>query len=190
LPPKRKEKKRYICYYLFIYLASPRLITICPFLIGNPGPHRRNWALSFQLVEWRIVTHTVNSGYYEVNSLPAVRSGVKSIETVEAVLLSMCSACARGFVSVRHRSRANTISRSLASTFVAKTGGKTQKEGMATRRNLFLAFLVFNAAALSLPFSTTVAAVADEHVLALTSNSFDDAVGKDKAALVEFYSPW
>jgi hypothetical protein len=159
---------------------------MCPFLIGNPGPHRRNWALSFQLVEWRIVNHTVNSGYYEVNSFPAVRSGVKSIETVEAALLSMSSACARGRASVRHRSRANTISRSLASTFVPKT----QKEGMATRRNLFLAFLVFNAAALSLPFLTTVAAVADEHVLALTSNSFDDAVGKDKAALVEFYAPW
>jgi hypothetical protein len=107
---------------------------------------------------------------------------VKSIETVEAVLLSMSSACARGFASVRHRSRANTVSRSLASTFVAKTGGKTQKEGLATRTNLFLAFLVFNGAALSLPFLTTVA---DEHVLALTSNSFDDAVGKDKAALVD-----
>ncbi len=83
----KKEKKRYICYYLFIYLASPHLITVCPFLIGNPGPHRRNWALSLQLVEWRIVNHTVNSGYYEVNSFPAVRSGVKSIETVETVLL-------------------------------------------------------------------------------------------------------
>ncbi|KAH9568097.1 hypothetical protein CY35_03G059800 [Sphagnum magellanicum] len=40
------------------------------------------------------------------------------------------------------------------------------------------------------PTPNAVAAVADEHVLALTSNSFDDAVGKDKAALVEFYSPW
>ncbi len=88
------------------------------------------------------------------------------------------------------RAQTPFLTRSLASTFVAKTGGKTQKEGMATRRYLFLAFLVFNAAALSLPFLTTVAAVADEHVLALTSNSFDDAVGKDKVALVEFYAPW
>ncbi len=41
---------------------------------------------------------------------------------------------------------------------------------------------MFNAAAISLPFLTTVV---DEHVLGLTSNSFDDAVGKDKAALVD-----
>jgi hypothetical protein len=31
---------------------------------------------------------------------------------------------------------------------------------------------------------------ADEHVTVLTASNFEDYVGKDKGALVEFYAPW
>ncbi|CAM6034959.1 unnamed protein product [Sphagnum compactum] len=60
------------------------------------------------------------------------------------------------------------------------------------RSVVLLLLSVIVAAAASLPFFiTTAAAAADEqHVVALTAKTFDDAVGKDKAALVEFYAPW
>ena len=31
---------------------------------------------------------------------------------------------------------------------------------------------------------------ADEHVTVLTAKNFEDYVGQDKGALVEFYAPW
>lgn len=62
---------------------------------------------------------------------------------------------------------------------------------MVMRSVVLLLLSVIVAAAASLPFFITTAAAADEqHVVALTAKTFDDAVGKDKAALVEFYAPW
>lgn len=34
------------------------------------------------------------------------------------------------------------------------------------------------------------ATAADEHVTVLTASNFEDYVGGDKSALVEFYAPW
>jgi thiol-disulfide isomerase/thioredoxin len=62
---------------------------------------------------------------------------------------------------------------------------------MVMRSVVLLLLSVIVAAAASLPFFITTASAADEqHVVALTAKTFDDAVGKDKAALVEFYAPW
>jgi hypothetical protein len=49
----QKEKKRYICYYLFIYLASPRLITMCPFglSVGCRIVNLR-WPLAYFCLIW------------------------------------------------------------------------------------------------------------------------------------------
>lgn len=73
-----------------------------------------------------------------------------------------------------------------------RTQGKKKFVVMVMRSVVLLLLSVIVAAAASLPFFiTTAAAAADEqHVVALTAKTFDDAVGKDKAALVEFYAPW
>jgi protein disulfide-isomerase A6 len=69
--------------------------------------------------------------------------------------------------------------------------GKKRFVVMVMRSVVLLLLSVIVAAAASLPFFITTAAAADEqHVVALTAKTFDDAVGKDKAALVEFYAPW
>ncbi len=88
----------------------------------------------------------------------------------QCVLFLLCF-CAR---EVRHRLR-----------------GKKRFVVMVMRSVVLLLLSVIVAAAASLPFFITTAAGADEqHVVALTAKTFDDAVGKDKAALVEFYAPW
>lgn len=61
---------------------------------------------------------------------------------------------------------------------------------MVMRSVVLLLLSVIVAAAASLPFFITAAAADEQHVVALTAKTFDDAVGKDKAALVEFYAPW
>jgi hypothetical protein len=74
--------------------------------------------------------------------------------------------------------------------FGHRARGKKRFVVMVMRSVVLLLLSVIVAAAASLPFFITAAAADEQHVVALTAKTFDDAVGKDKAALVEFYAPW